>query len=109
MLRRIPPIRAMLVLAFMLQPADVLAFQAPADRAEVAAPAGGRVLTLEDYPGWKRIGSAGLSPDGRWMSYAYSPNEGDDTLFIRQLDGRTTHVVVRGTDPSFSGDSRWVT
>jgi dipeptidyl aminopeptidase/acylaminoacyl peptidase len=109
MLRRIAPIRAVLVLTFALLPADVLAFQAPADGAEVVAPAGGKVLTLEDYAGWKRIGSAGLSPDGRWMSYAYSPNEGDDTLFIRQLDGNTVHSVVRGTGPSFSGDSRWIT
>ncbi len=71
--------------------------------------ANGKVLTLDDYPGWKRIQSAGLSPDGRWMTYAYRPNEGDDTLFIRELDGSGLHSIVRGTGPSFSGDSRWVT
>lgn len=68
----------------------------------------GKVLTLDDYPGWKRIGSALLSPDGRWMTYAYRPNEGDDTLFIRELDGSTVHSVVRGSAPAFSADSRWV-
>ncbi|MGD8276969.1 MAG: hypothetical protein PVH00_03035, partial [Gemmatimonadota bacterium] len=72
-------------------------------------PANGKVLTLDDYPGWKRIQSAGLSPDGRWMTWAYRPNEGDDTLFIRELDGSGLHNIVRGTSPSFSGDSRWVT
>jgi dipeptidyl aminopeptidase/acylaminoacyl peptidase len=95
--------------ATLLQPANAWALQAPAEATAAAAPAGGKVLTLDDYPGWKRIGSAGLSPDGRWMSYAYNPNEGDDTLFIRQIDGSTTHTVARGTGPSFSGDSRWVT
>ena len=76
---------------------------------EAAASGAKEVLTLADYPGWKRIQSASLSPDGRWMSYGYRPNAGDDTLFIRELDGATVHSVVRGTGPEFSADSRWAT
>ncbi len=65
-------------------------------------------LTVDDYGPWKRIGSAGLSPDGTWMTYVYDRLEGDDTLFIRALDGDQIYTAPRGASPAFSGDSRWV-
>jgi dipeptidyl aminopeptidase/acylaminoacyl peptidase len=67
-----------------------------------------KVLTLEDYARWRRVASTSISPDGGWMTYAYRPNEGDDTLYVEELDGEATHVVPHGANPSFSGDSRWV-
>ena len=76
--------------------------------ATAPADTGLRVLNVGDYGRWKRINAAELSPDGRWMTYAYAPNEGDDTLFVKQLDGRTIYAVPRGVEPSFSDDSRWV-
>lgn len=69
---------------------------------------GNKVLTLDDYPQWRRIGSTAISPDGNWITYAYRPNEGDDTLYVELLDGETTHIVPMGSGPVFSGDSRWV-
>jgi len=42
------------------------------------------------------------------VTYAYSRREVDDSLFIRPLGEGETHVVLRGSDPEFSGDSRWV-
>ena len=69
---------------------------------------GNKVLTLEDYPTWRRIGSTAISPDGNWVTYAYRPNEGDDTLYVELLDGETSHIVPMGSGPVFSGDSRWV-
>ncbi|HZD05288.1 MAG TPA: hypothetical protein VE173_10230, partial [Longimicrobiales bacterium] len=65
-------------------------------------------LIVDDYAAWKRIGSVGLSPDGAWMSYAYTPLEGDDTLFVRELDGDGLFTMVRGSSPDFSRDSHWV-
>jgi dipeptidyl aminopeptidase/acylaminoacyl peptidase len=86
-----------------------LVAQAPAASAAAVAPEGARrVLTLDDYGEWKRIASTGLSPDGQWLTYAYNPNEGDDTLFVKQLDGATTYTVPLGAQPTFSDDSRWV-
>lgn len=69
---------------------------------------GSKILNVDEYGRWKRISSAGLSPDGRWMTYAYNPNEGDDTLFVRQLDSEKLHTIPVGSEPSFSDDSRWV-
>jgi dipeptidyl aminopeptidase/acylaminoacyl peptidase len=67
-----------------------------------------KTLTLADYPRWSRIADVQLSDDGKWMSYAYTPNEGDGTLFIRDLAGSTVHKFVRGSAPIFSPDSRFV-
>ncbi|MGD2067828.1 MAG: prolyl oligopeptidase family serine peptidase [Gemmatimonadota bacterium] len=65
-------------------------------------------LTVDDYGGWKTIASVDLSPDGSWMTYGYEPLEGDDTLFVKSLDGNAVHAVPRGSSPAFSDDGRWV-
>jgi hypothetical protein len=67
-----------------------------------------KILTIDEYALWRSVGAASLSPDGRWVSYAYSQREMDDSLFIKPLAGGDPHVVVRGSDPKFFGDSRWV-
>jgi len=80
--------------------------QQPATQESVAAAP--KVLNLEDYPRWSRIGNVALSPDGAWMAYSYEPLDGDGTLYLRNLDDDTMHEVERGSGPSFSDDSRWV-
>jgi dipeptidyl aminopeptidase/acylaminoacyl peptidase len=75
-----------------------------------------KVLTIDDYALWRSVGATSLSPDGRWVSYSYSRREVDDSLFIKPLagpggrptEGTEPHVVVRGSNPTFFGDSRWV-
>ena len=94
-------------------------FSVPAVAQQVGAPAAApatartdpgvkKVLGLADIGRWKRINNASLSGDGNWMSFVYSPNDGDDTLFIRQLSGSTLHTVPGGSAPQFSDDSRFV-
>lgn len=67
-----------------------------------------KALSLEDYAQWNRIGNTSISPDGVWMTYAYSPNEGDATLHLRKIDGDTLRTVVNGKQVAFSEDSKWV-
>ena len=74
----------------------------------LSAQTGPRPLTLEDYGPWSRITQVELAPDGSWMTYAYAPNEGDATFFVRSLDGSTTHEAMNGAGAEFSPDSRWV-
>jgi len=64
-------------------------------------------MTVDDYALWRSVGQTSLSPDGRWVTYAYSRREVDDSLFIKPLGGGEARVVVRGNSPQFSGDSRW--
>ena len=65
-------------------------------------------ITVDDYGQWKRINSTAISPDGAWMSYGYDRIEGEDTLFVAELDGTERLVIPRGLAPAFSWDSRWV-
>jgi dipeptidyl aminopeptidase/acylaminoacyl peptidase len=68
-------------------------------------------LTLDDYARWNSIGQVALSSSGRWMTFAYAPNEGDSKLFLRDLDEAAADAVeltVNGTGPAFSKDSRWL-
>ncbi|MGD8328078.1 MAG: prolyl oligopeptidase family serine peptidase [Acidobacteriota bacterium] len=102
-----PFVFAIVVLAALLAgPVPGIAQQAAATQEAVASEP--RVLNLEDYPRWSRIGNVGLSPDGAWMSYSYDPLEGDNTLYLRHLDDDTTHEAERASGARFSDDSRWV-
>lgn len=78
------------------------------DTVPSAAANGKKVLSLAEYGSWTRITSAAISADGRWMTYLYRPNDGDASLFVRELDGARVDTITRGSDPSFSDDSRWV-
>ena len=62
-----------------------------------------KVLNLPDYGRWNRITSTTLSPDGKWMTYAYQPNEGDATLFVKQLDGDKLFTIPIGSAPAAAG------
>ncbi|MFC2158283.1 prolyl oligopeptidase family serine peptidase [Acidobacteriota bacterium] len=73
----------------------------------LAAQEGKKVLTLEDYPKWSRITSPGLSPDGNWVTYGYQPNDGDNTLFFKNLSSDKIYEIAGGSRPVFSLDSRF--
>ncbi len=65
-----------------------------------AASPGLKVLGLSDYATWNRITAASLSADGKWVTYTYQPNDGDATLFVKQLDGTTVYSTSVGAPPS---------
>jgi len=82
--------------------------EAPPEAVRDTTPQGLKRLTIDDYALWRSVGQTSLSPDGRWVTYAYSRREVDDSLFIKPRVGGDPHVVVRGSGPQFSADSRWV-
>ena len=55
-----------------------------------------KALTLADYGRWNRITQTAISPDGKWMSYAYQPNDGDVTLYVKELDGSKVYTIAAG-------------
>jgi dienelactone hydrolase len=124
-----------LALAVVLLPAAPAARQQPdterppATSAARTAPDGKKILTLADYGPWKRIASTAISDDGKWVTYTLNPNDGDDTLYVKQLDGDTLYTIPIGSAPAagargggggagrgggggqtvqFSDDSRWI-
>jgi dipeptidyl aminopeptidase/acylaminoacyl peptidase len=62
-----------------------------------------KVLELKDYGRWNRITSTAISPDGRWMTYAHQPNDGDATLYVKALDGDKVHTISIGSAPAGGG------
>ena len=91
-MRRNTPARLAIAIALAATPL-VSAFAqnagnvAPQGAAKPADPGSKKVLGLADIGRWNRIGNAALSADGKWMTYVITPNEGDGTLYVRQLDG----------------------
>ena len=82
---RFRSVRAIIAFVALLAPASLGAqATAPADASHAGASAR-RVLTLDDYGEWKRITATDLSPDGRWMSFVYDRNAGEDTLYVKQI------------------------
>ena len=69
---------------------------------------GEKILNLDDYTRWKRIESASISPDGNWVTYAYRPNDGDPTLYVKSLKEEKLYEIPKAKQPVFSEDSRWV-
>ena len=67
-----------------------------------------KALQLEDYKSWNRIANASLSPNGEWMTYSYSPNEGDSPFFIRDIDGDTVYSTINAKRVGFSNNNQWV-
>ena len=97
-MRRTTPIHlaAAVAIAFApLLPAQQISGGAKPQGAPATDPGAKKVLGLADIGRWNRIGNAALSSDGKWMTYVYTPNEGDGTLYIRQLDGGKTSIDSR--------------
>ena len=62
-----------------------------------------KVLNLADYGRWNRITSTSISPDGKWMTYAYQPNDGDVTLYVKEIDGSKLYTIAAGAPPQAGG------
>ncbi len=67
-----------------------------------------KALQLEDYKSWNRIANTSLSPNGEWMTYSYSPNEGDSPFFIRDIDVDTVYSTINAKRVGFSNNNQWV-
>ncbi len=106
-------------LAAALFVAAALAAQAPSKRP----------ITHKDFDPWRNISAVTLSPDGKYLAYAYMPQAGDGDLVVREVaTGRewrenagelppppVTPVDAEGPPPepptiriAFTSDSRWL-
>ena len=58
-----------------------------------------RPMEPVDILDWKTIGSAELSPDGKWLAYRYSPVQGDSEVIVRATSGDTERRYAIGEIP----------
>jgi dipeptidyl aminopeptidase/acylaminoacyl peptidase len=59
------------------------------------------------YDGWQSIGTKTISNNGQWVAYTITPQEGDATLVIRNLQNKQELVIPRGAAPVITEDSRY--
>ena len=67
-----------------------------------------RALDHENVLQWKTIDDPSLSPNGGWVAFVLTPMEGDSTLTLKASNGDDPALTVRGTDPAFTSDSRYL-
>jgi hypothetical protein len=65
-------------------------------------------LDYKAYDSWNRIVGPKLSDDGRKLAYALTPEDGDPTLVVRDLDSGAERREPRGSAPAFAGNARFV-
>ncbi|MEA2204592.1 MAG: hypothetical protein QOE77_1368 [Blastocatellia bacterium] len=72
-------------------PAGVLA-QQPATRAK-------RPLTHQDYDSWRSIQASQISRDGKFVAYAFMPQDNDGEIVVRNVAGGVEWRAARGYRP----------
>jgi dipeptidyl aminopeptidase/acylaminoacyl peptidase len=81
--------------------------------ASTATRADKKILTSDDYPKWKAIDGAQLSPDGKWASYGtrftnvLTP-DAKPVLHIYNTATGATVTVADASNAQFSSDSKWI-
>src|SRR6476646_10675900 len=85
--------------------ATLLTSSFPATFAQTAAqqqraPAGSkRPLTHKDYDAWRSIQAAQISRDGKYIAYAFMPQDGDGEIVVRNIAAGTEWRAPRGYRP----------
>jgi dipeptidyl aminopeptidase/acylaminoacyl peptidase len=59
------------------------------------------------YDGWQRVNEKVLSPDGKYIVYTVTPQEGDGSLFIRATAGSYAKEIPRGANAAITADGRF--
>ena len=62
-------------------------------------------LDHDVYDGWQSVSAVQLSPDGRLLSYEIKPQEGDGTLYLKNLSTGAELSVPRGTGLKWAQDA----
>ena len=74
-----------------------------------SAPLGAQKKALDHdvYDGWQSVAAIQLSPDGRLLSYEVRPQEGDGTLYLKDLTTGAELSVPRGTGLKWAQDASY--
>src|SRR5215217_7842295 len=68
--------------------------------AQQAAPAvAKRPLTHQDYDSWRSISAQQISRDGKFVAYAYVPQDGDGEIVVRNITTGIDFRAPRGFRP----------
>ncbi len=68
-------------------------------RAQQQAPAAKRPLTHQDYDSWRSVLAQQVSRDGKFVAYAYVPQDGDGEIVVRNITTGVEWRAPRGYRP----------
>ena len=90
-----------LVCTFALLGSTVLAQQTPSKQttAQQTTPSAKRPLTHQDYDSWRSILAQQVSRDGKFVAYAYMPQDGDGEIVARNIATGVDWRAPRGYRP----------
>ena len=88
-------------LAFFISVAAILTGSAVSLRAQ------NKPLDHSVYDGWQSVTAVKVAPNGSLLSYEVTPQEGDGTLFIKNLATGALVAVERGTGLKWANDVTW--
>lgn len=71
------------------------------------APAQKKPLDHSVYDGWQSVRAVRLSPDGQLLSYEIVPQEGDGTLYIKNLQSGAEVAIARGTSLTWARNASY--
>lgn len=60
------------------------------------------------YDKWENIAEHIISPDGKYIVYSITPQEGDGRLVVCSTEGDYRQEIPRGTGATITGDSRYL-
>ena len=75
--------------------------------ATVSLNAQNKPLDHSVYDGWRSVSAVKLTPDGGMVSYEVVPQEGDGTLYVKNLKSGAELAVERGSGLKWTGDASW--
>ena len=88
-----------LVCTFALLLTSVFAQQSPAGARTAQTPVTKRALTHQDYDSWRSILAQQVSRDGKFVAYAYMPQDGDGEIIARNIATGVDWRAPRGYRP----------
>lgn len=88
-----------LLCTFALLATMALAQQAPAGARTAQTPVTKRALTHQDYDSWRSILAQQVSRDGKFVAYAYVPQDGDGEIVVRNIATGVDWRALRGYRP----------
>ena len=90
---------ALLVTTGSYQFTPVLARGYRAEQTEQATTATKRPLTHQDYDSWRSIQAQQISRDGKFVAYAFMPQDGDGEIVVRNVQSGAEWRAPRGYYP----------
>ncbi|HEX5889533.1 MAG TPA: hypothetical protein VFY61_12560, partial [Pyrinomonadaceae bacterium] len=88
-----------LLCTFALLATMAVAQQAPAGARAAQTPTAKRALTHQDYDSWRSILAQQVSRDGKFVAYAYVPQDGDGEIVVRNIATGVDYRAPRGYRP----------